>query len=125
MSYGAATHRKGVQGHLPQVVRHGGYDAIFSFVMRYVRSQSIPRCNAPLQGRCISSILRPLTTHVILASIGDVAELADAHDLGSCAARRAGSTPAVPTMLGCTRLQRQVRIETRRPHQNAPGVEAG
>ena len=28
---------------------------------------------------------------------GDVAKLADAHDLGSCAARRAGSTPAVPT----------------------------
>jgi hypothetical protein len=28
---------------------------------------------------------------------GEVSELADEHDLGSCAARRAGSSPAFPT----------------------------
>src|SRR6185369_7063490 len=28
---------------------------------------------------------------------GDVLELADKHDLGSCAARRVGSTPTIPT----------------------------
>jgi hypothetical protein len=28
--------------------------------------------------------------------IGDVAELADAHDLESCAARRVGSSPSIP-----------------------------
>ena len=28
---------------------------------------------------------------------GDVLELADRHDLGSCAARRVGSTPTIPT----------------------------
>ncbi len=30
---------------------------------------------------------------------GDVLELADRHDLGSCAARRVGSSPTVPTIL--------------------------
>ena len=29
---------------------------------------------------------------------GDVSELADEHDLGSCAARREGSIPSVPTL---------------------------
>jgi hypothetical protein len=29
---------------------------------------------------------------------GDVAELADAHDLESCAARRVGSSPSIPTL---------------------------
>ena len=32
-----------------------------------------------------------------LPAFGDVAELADAHGLGPCASRRAGSSPAVPT----------------------------
>ena len=31
------------------------------------------------------------------AIIGDVLELADRHDLGSCVERREGSTPSVPT----------------------------
>ena len=31
---------------------------------------------------------------------GEVSELADEHDLGSCAARRAGSTPAFPNVNG-------------------------
>jgi hypothetical protein len=31
---------------------------------------------------------------------GEVSELADEHDLGSCAARRAGSSPAFPTQEG-------------------------
>ena len=30
---------------------------------------------------------------------GDVAELADAHDLESCAARRVGSSPSIPIFL--------------------------
>ena len=29
---------------------------------------------------------------------GEVSELADEHDLGSCAARRGGSNPPFPTM---------------------------
>lgn len=32
----------------------------------------------------------------IITGIGEVSELADEHDLGSCAARRAGSSPAFP-----------------------------
>ena len=31
------------------------------------------------------------------AALVDVAELADAHDLGSCAERRVGSSPIIPT----------------------------
>ena len=30
---------------------------------------------------------------------GDVSELADEHDLGSCAERREGSIPSVPTLV--------------------------
>ncbi len=33
------------------------------------------------------------------APSGGVSELADEHDLGSCAARRAGSSPAFPTTI--------------------------
>ena len=32
---------------------------------------------------------------------GDVSELADEHDLGSCAERREGSIPSVPTIMDC------------------------
>ena len=37
---------------------------------------------------------------------GEVSELADEHDLGSCAERRGGSSPPFPT----TRLQKYIRI---------------
>src|SRR5271157_2163992 len=33
-----------------------------------------------------------------ISAHGDVLELADRHDLGSCAARREGSSPSVPTV---------------------------
>lgn len=36
---------------------------------------------------------------------GDVAELADAHDLESCAARRVGSSPSIPIFLHFYGLQ--------------------
>jgi hypothetical protein len=36
----------------------------------------------------------------IIRMDGEVSELADEHDLGSCAARRAGSSPAFPTQEG-------------------------
>ena len=35
------------------------------------------------------------------ACVAEVLELADRHDLGSCAARRVGSTPTVPTPSYC------------------------
>ena len=35
---------------------------------------------------------------------GEVSELADEHDLGSCAARRAGSSPAFPMWAGAERF---------------------
>lgn len=41
---------------------------------------------------------------------GDVSELADEHDLGSCAARREGSIPSVPTKsLRCNRVERSAK----------------
>jgi hypothetical protein len=36
---------------------------------------------------------------LIIFGTGEVLELADRHDLGSCAARRAGSSPAFPTTI--------------------------
>ena len=44
--------------------------------------------------RCALTFL-PLS--FIISARGEVLELADRHDLGSCAARRAGSSPAFPT----------------------------
>lgn len=39
-----------------------------------------------------------MLNHDTLSPLGAVAELADAHDLGSCAERRGGSSPPGPTM---------------------------
>src|SRR4030095_8082153 len=39
--------------------------------------------------------------HETWAQRGDVLELADRHDLGSCAERREGSIPSVPTFTFC------------------------
>ena len=36
------------------------------------------------------------------SALGEVSELADEHDLGSCAARRRGSSPLFPTRGGDT-----------------------
>jgi hypothetical protein len=45
-------------------------------------------------------LLTPLSLAlIILQSSGEVAELADAQDLGFCAARRRGSSPLFPTHL--------------------------
>ena len=39
--------------------------------------------------------------HGNINGFGDVSELADEHDLGSCAERREGSIPSVPTFTTC------------------------
>ncbi len=40
--------------------------------------------------------IKPLA--LIISTLGEVLELADRHDLGSCVERRAGSSPAFPTV---------------------------
>jgi hypothetical protein len=44
-----------------------------------------------------SRLSKDCSSRIIATLDGDVAELADAHDLGSCGAIRGGSSPPVPT----------------------------
>ena len=44
--------------------------------------------------------------------VGDVAELADAHDLESCAARRVGSSPSIPISKAMRRCQGNASLFT-------------
>ncbi len=60
-------------------------------------------------------IILPLTEHCYCSiktkyETGDVSELADEHDLGSCAARREGSIPSVPIHTPSLRGQRPEAI---------------
>ena len=59
--------------------------------------------NRPASAKVVSKIRKigkqnPLQNATILADFlsGEVSELADEHDLGSCAARRRGSSPLFP-----------------------------
>jgi hypothetical protein len=76
--------------------------------------------------------LRPLVQHI---KPGDVLELADRHDLGSCAARREGSTPSIPTKpyikpdgkvlkdpsgLKIVRLKREVTLNIEKQYPGRP-----
>jgi hypothetical protein len=45
----------------------------------------------------LALIIRTQFIRIILQASGEVLELADRHDLGSCAERRRGSSPLFPT----------------------------
>lgn len=47
-------------------------------------------------GQNYTRLLTQLFLYLIIHSSGDVPELADGHDLGSCAERREGSSPSIP-----------------------------